>query len=488
MQRRHHLLIPFLLLLLLTVSCEQTGGTTPDDEPSIVSFDPSPSTVSPGGEVTLSWNVNNATSLSISNDVDTEVVTVTGTTSTVVTPTETTTYTLTASDGSRSDTERTTVTVTGDISGGDDTAEPTGTFGVSLNPNGPFLTDDTDIEDVNDSRVIDVAPGGTFYAQVDYEDPSGITDIVISLVNMAPSDLAGPLPQGGFSIEGSPTGDDCDLTGNSEEVTCVYQIRVGGDVEPITALEGSGSEFAYVFRTQVTNGAGNTANDRGSSSRGYVNVTTDGGGDNSNPPTNQDPVANAGADQTNAVVGTEVSLNGEASTDPDTNDTLSYAWAFTSQPSGSSATLSSETTATPSFTPDVAGDYIAQLTVSDGNGGSSTDSVTVTAAASAGAIIETVEAADINATEDGDYVEISGSFVVIDPAYILEESTYPEDVEPEITLTGTPTDGTALYEDGEIFYEADEGYSGPDSFDYILSVTIAGEEVSDTGTITVNVE
>ncbi len=570
MQQRHHLFIPFLFLLLLIVSCEQTG-TTPD-EPSIVSFSASPEEVSPGGDVTLSWTVNDATSLSIDNGVGT----VTGK-STVVRPTVTTTYELTARNGSGSDTETTTVTVTGDPTDPTDptdTAVPTGTFGVSLNANGPFQNDDPFINDADDNRIIDVGQGGTFYAQVDYEDPSGITAIEVRLVNSNPAGIAGPLnpSQEGFEIVSGPTGANCDLSSSPVDVTCVYEISVGNDVQPIT--ERTSAEFAYIFRARVTDGAGKQSDDKGAGSRGYVNVEADGngGGDTTTAPvvdsfaaaettitegssttlswslsgdaatsvaidngvgdvttdddntvsvsptqtttytltatnaggndtetatvtvnsasTNNPPVANAGADQTDAVVGTEVTLSGAASSDPDTGDTLSYAWSFTSQPDGSNAALSDATTATPTFTPDVVGDYIVGLTVSDGNGGSDTDSVTVTAAASDAVIVETLEAADIDATEEGDYVEIFGPVTVIDPAYILEESTYPEGVEPEITLTDTATSagGTVSDDDGEIFYQADEGYSGQDSFNYTLSATIDGEEVSDPGTITVNVE
>ena len=92
---------------------------------------------------------------------------------------------------------------------------------------------------------------------------------------------------------------------------------------------------------------------------------------------NSAPVANAGPDQS-VDVGTAVTLDGTGSSDPD-GDPLSYNWAFVSRPSGSSASLSGASTATPTFTPDVEGDYLVELTVSDGNGGSDTDQVTVTA-------------------------------------------------------------------------------------------------------------
>jgi len=90
---------------------------------------------------------------------------------------------------------------------------------------------------------------------------------------------------------------------------------------------------------------------------------------------NRAPVATAGSAQT-VTVGNTVTLDARASNDAD-GDVLSFSWSMT-RPAGSSATLASADTSTPTFTPDVAGNYIATVTVSDGQS-SSTASVTVTA-------------------------------------------------------------------------------------------------------------
>jgi len=89
------------------------------------------------------------------------------------------------------------------------------------------------------------------------------------------------------------------------------------------------------------------------------------------------PVANAGAPQT-VVAGSVVTLDGSASVDAD-QDALTYQWGLTSKPAGSTATLSSATAAKPSFTVDIAGDYVATLTVNDGKVNSSSATVTLTA-------------------------------------------------------------------------------------------------------------
>lgn len=83
---------------------------------------------------------------------------------------------------------------------------------------------------------------------------------------------------------------------------------------------------------------------------------------------NLPPVANAGPEQVVAVAAV-VTLDGSASTDAN-GDTLTYQWSLTTKPALSTATLAAATTVAPSFTADLAGFYVATLTVNDGKGGS----------------------------------------------------------------------------------------------------------------------
>ena len=76
------------------------------------------------------------------------------------------------------------------------------------------------------------------------------------------------------------------------------------------------------------------------------------------------PVAKTGPIQ-NVSVGTLVTLDGSGSTDAN-NQTLTYKWELTSKPTGSAAVLSSLTSARPTFTADLAGNYAASLLVNDG--------------------------------------------------------------------------------------------------------------------------
>src|SRR5919109_1759322 len=92
---------------------------------------------------------------------------------------------------------------------------------------------------------------------------------------------------------------------------------------------------------------------------------------------NQPPTANAGSDQS-VNEGDPVALDGSASTDTD-GTIASYSWT---QTAGTAVTLSDASSATPSFTaPDVdsAGDTLTfELTVTDNDGATATDSVKVT--------------------------------------------------------------------------------------------------------------
>jgi hypothetical protein len=97
---------------------------------------------------------------------------------------------------------------------------------------------------------------------------------------------------------------------------------------------------------------------------------------------NSAPVANAGTAQ-NVVVASLVTLDGSASSDAN-GDALTYIWAFTSKPAGSTATLSSTTTVKPTFTADVVGTYVFHLTVNDGKLSSNSSTLNVVSIANNG--------------------------------------------------------------------------------------------------------
>ncbi len=175
-----------------------------------------------------------------------------------------------------------TTTTTGGSTGSpplnEDGLPPSGSFGVSDTQTGPFLSDvNGTITSPSDENVVNVAAGDTFYAQVAYSDPGGISSVTVNIVNSSPAGLRAPLSNGqsvgGFTLGDELTG--CVLDGTQTTVTCVYPIAVGSGTQNIDDLDGADGEFAYVFRTDVTDAAGN-APDR--SQRGYVVIGGSSGG------------------------------------------------------------------------------------------------------------------------------------------------------------------------------------------------------------------
>ena len=80
--------------------------------------------------------------------------------------------------------------------------------------------------------------------------------------------------------------------------------------------------------------------------------------------TNTPPIANTGPNKS-IVIGGTANFDGSASSDIN-GDNLTYVWSIISSEDGSEATLNNETSIQSSFTPDVLGSYIFQLTVDDG--------------------------------------------------------------------------------------------------------------------------
>jgi hypothetical protein len=146
---------------------------------------------------------------------------------------------------------------------------------------------------------------------------------------------------------------------------------------------------------------------------------------------NQLPVANAGSSQT-VHIGQPATLDGSASTDPDNNTPLTYAWSFVSRPAGSAATLSNANTSLASFTPDAVGNFIVQLVVMDSLGAASTP---------AAVTVSTVNSAPIADAGPDQAITLIGTTVHLDghTSYDLDGDV----ITYMWTLTQKPTGSTA---------------------------------------------
>ena len=115
---------------------------------------------------------------------------------------------------------------------------------------------------------------------------------------------------------------------------------------------------------------------------------------------NYDPIAVAVADQTSGLPPLAITFDGSRSTDPNPEDTLSYSWDF----GDGSAPVSG---AQVSHVYEETGLYVATLTVSDGRGGMSSDTIQITVGnAPVGTIEMPLPGTTYNA---GDVITFSGS-------------------------------------------------------------------------------
>ncbi len=142
---------------------------------------------------------------------------------------------------------------------------------------------------------------------------------------------------------------------------------------------------------------------------------------------NNPPIADAGSNQT-VTPGTEVTLNGSQSSDPD-SDPLTYLWVLDTKPAASTlnigttgnSSISRNTSSIAAFTPDKHGNYAVSLTVNDGTVDSPKATVTITAdnapVAHAGsdsvAIIGSPKSLDASASSDADGDKLAYQWSII---------------------------------------------------------------------------
>ncbi len=212
----------------------------------------------------------------------------------------------------------------------------------------------------------------TFRLRVTDNDGATDTDDIIVTVNNAPANqspnaAAGAnrsitLPTNSTSLSGAASSDP-----DGTIATYLWQQISGPSASTLSATNAAGITVSnlqagvYTYRLTVTDNDGATATDD-------VIVTVV-------APANQAPVANAGANRAITLPTNSTSLSGAASADAD-GTIATYLWQQLSGPSAS--TLSATNTAAISVSNLQAGSYTYRLTVTDNDGATATDDVTVT--------------------------------------------------------------------------------------------------------------
>jgi hypothetical protein len=188
-------------------------------------------------------------------------------------------------------------------------------------------------------------------------------------VNVAPSATAGndrtvTLPISTVNLNGTAVDPD-------GSVVSYRWLKVSGPgagviqaaTSPATSVVNL-TEGEYVYRLTVTDNKGAQGSDE-------LKVTVRAAA----PLPNQLPVANAGADISVTLPANTAALNGSRSSDPD-GTISSYKWVMVSGPV--SGDITNSTTVSPTLSDLVKGEYVFELTVTDNDGASATDRVTVT--------------------------------------------------------------------------------------------------------------
>ena len=218
---------------------------------------------------------------------------------------------------------------------------------------------------VSPSFVADVPGNFVITLTVSNSTASSTASVTISTLNSPPVANAGPNQtvalgstvtlngSGSSDVDGDPLTYQWGLI--QRPLGSTAGLTASNTVTPTFVADKAGT---YVAQLYVSDGH--------STSSATVTIST----------LNTPPVANAGAGQV-VPVGAPVQLNGSGSTDVDGNP-LTYQWALIAVPAGSLASLSNATAVNPTFTPDVAGTYVAQLIVNDGHVNSTPSTVSVT--------------------------------------------------------------------------------------------------------------
>jgi hypothetical protein len=261
-----------------------------------------------------------------------------------------------------------------------------------------------------------------------------ITASTVTLNGSASSDANGDSLTYAWTLTGRPTGSTAALA-NPTSATPGFTADVAG---------------AYVASLVVNDGRVNST-----AATVTINATV----------TNAAPVANAGAAQ-NVITASVVTLNGSASSDAN-GDALTYAWTLTSRPAGSSAALANPTSATPGFTADVAGTYVASLVVNDGRVNSTAATVTINATVANAAPV--ANAGPVQNVATGSVVRLNGS---------ASSDANGDALTYVWTLTGRPAGSSAALANAT---SATPGFTADVAGTYVASLVVNDGKINSSG-------
>ena len=190
-------------------------------------------------------------------------------------------------------------------------------------------------------------------------------NVVVNAANIAPTANAGAdqiitLPTSTVTVTGSGTDPDGSIAAYQwTKISGPATFTIVSPAQAQTTINNL-VQGTYQFELRVTDNNGATGRDT-------MSLTV-------NPVPNQPPVANAGADQSITLPVNAVTLNG-AATDADGSIT-NYQWTKISGPA--TYTIVSPSTAQTTVNGLVQGIYVFRFTVTDNNGASATDDITIT--------------------------------------------------------------------------------------------------------------